>query len=189
MKDNREDLFSVPVWGFMLNDHKYQAIDYIDAIEQLENNSPGVIKSNLGGFQTPDNLHTYPVFRELVSYLQNIGSGCFTDFFGNLHQANITEMWGNVNYKHNSNGAHTHGGDLSGVFYLQVPEDSGKLVFCNPSVRSDGKALRKINYPIVPRNLACIIFPSWLEHYVEPNKSDDKRISISFNININHTSQ
>ena len=26
------------------------------------------------------------------------------------------------------------------------------------------------------------IFPSWLEHYVSPNMSQDKRISISFNM-------
>ena len=27
-----------------------------------------------------------------------------------------------------------------------------------------------------------LIFPSWLDHYVEPNESDEDRISISFNV-------
>lgn len=184
MRDNREDLFSVPVWGFMLNDQKYQSRDYIDALEQLEKDSPGVSLSNAGGYQTHDNLHTLPVFRELVTYLQTIGARCYTDASGDPCGAIITELWGNINYKHSVNFAHTHGEALSGVFYLQVPKDSGKLVLCNPSVRSDGRALRKINYPIVPQDLACIIFPSWLEHYVEPNMSNDKRISLAFNMKI-----
>ena len=63
-----------------------------------------------------------------------------------------------------------------------MPANSGKLVLINPAVRSDGHLLRESNYPITPEKLACIMFPSWLEHYVESNLSNDMRISISFNI-------
>ena len=28
------------------------------------------------------------------------------------------------------------------------------------------------------------MFPSWIEHYVEPNRSDEDRISMAFNIGV-----
>ena len=43
----------------------------------------------------------------------------------------------------------------------------------------DGYAYTYIN----PKNNLLLLFPSWLEHDVEENKSDDERISIAFNIN------
>jgi len=178
MKDNQIFLFSTPVWGFILNDQKYQSKDYIEAVELLENTESSIKKSNFGGYQTHDNLHLVPVFREFVSAIQKIASNCIN------YPLVMSEMWGNVNYKHCSNGAHIHSGALSGVFYLQAPKDCGRLILCNPAVRSDGHILRQPNYPIVPENLALILFPSWLEHYVESNLSDDMRISMSFNIGV-----
>lgn len=184
MKDNRENIFFTPVWGVILNDQKYQARDYLDTILQMEQNTPGVKKSNMGGYQTPDNLHKVPIFRELVSTLELMASQCFSDYTSNQNKMVVTEMWGNVNRELCSNGAHTHGQDLSGVFYLKAPVNSGRLILCNPAVRADGRSFRASNYPITPEALACIFFPSWLEHYVEPNYSKEERISISFNMKI-----
>jgi uncharacterized protein (TIGR02466 family) len=39
-------------------------------------------------------------------------------------------------------------------------------------------------WSILPEAGKLIIFPAWLEHYVEPNTSTEERISIAFNINI-----
>lgn len=178
MENNQHNIFSVSIWGFMLTEQKYQSRDYIDAILELEKTEPSVKKSNFGGYQTHDNLHKIPVFREFLSSLEMIASNCLN------HKAIVSEMWGNINYKHCYNGAHTHGGALSGVFYLRVPQNSGRLMLCNPAVRSDGQFLRSPNYPIVPEPLACIMFPNWVEHYVEPNLNDEPRISLSFNFQL-----
>ena len=184
MKDNRLDAFSVPIWGFILNDQKYQSRDYLDNILELEQSVSGVKKSNFGGYQTHDRLHEVPVFKEFVSTIEDLTARCYTDYSSDKCKASVTEMWANINQKDNSNGAHIHGQDLSGVFYVNVPPSSGRLVFCNPAVRSDGRLIRKPNYTVSPENLACIIFPSWLEHYVEPSHSNEKRVSISFNVAI-----
>lgn len=178
MNGNKIELFPTPVWGFVLHGEKYHAFDYINEITKLESTDKTVVKSNSGGFQSHDNLHQLPVFAELISTLETIGSDCIQK------PVIITDMWANINYRNCHNYAHTHGGALSGVFYLEVPPNSGRLVLCNPAVRSDGHVLRSPNYPIVPENLALIVFPSWLEHYVEPNLSEDRRISISFNFAI-----
>lgn len=101
--------------------------------------------------------------------------------------------WVNVNKKLNRNERHCHMHTdifLSGVFYVKYPENSGVIRFYDPrghlmqmqkdyDYYYDGYAY---NY-IQPKNNLLILFPSWLEHDVEENKSDDERISIAFNIN------
>lgn len=178
MKDNQIRIFSTPIWGFILGSHKHQSVDYLNVILNLEKTEESVKKSNFGGFQTHDDLHKLPVFREFTKALEFIASECLE------HPARVVDMWGNINYKNSYNGNHTHGNTLSGVFYLKVPKDSGRLILCNPAVRSDAQFIRESNYPIVPEPLALILFPSWLEHYVEPNLSEETRVSISFNFEL-----
>jgi len=145
---------------------------------ELEKNETSIVKSNFGGFQSRDNLNEEPIFQELVETLTVMAQDSLSK------KLRLTELWANVNHYKDFNGAHTHGGYVSGVFYLATPENSGNLVLCNPNVRSDVTLFRSDNYCIKPQELACIIFPSWLEHYVEPNLSDEPRISMSFNFEI-----
>ena len=183
MKDNQHTIFQTPIWGFMLNDQQYQSMDYRDYILEMAEKEPSAKKSNFGGWQSRDNIHeTEGIFKEFTSSLNKIANSVLSEY--KCKEVEIEDMWANINGKHCYNGAHTHSGILSGVFYLQVPKMSGRLILVNPAVRSDGHVLRASNYPIQPENLACIMFPSWLEHYVEPNLSDELRISISFNIGV-----
>lgn len=183
MKDNQHNIFSTPIWGFMLKDQQYQALDYTEYILAMAEKEPSAKKSNFGGWQSRDDIHeTEGIFREFTSGLSKIANGILSEY--KCQSVEVKEMWANVNGPYCYNGAHTHSGVLSGVFYLKVPQNSGKLVLVNPAVRSDGHFLRSSNYAITPEKLACIMFPSWLEHYVEPNLSDDVRISISFNVGV-----
>ena len=184
MKDNQFDTFSVPLWGFILSDQHYQSLDYVEYLEHnVFNNEPSQKKSNSGGYQSRDTLNEDGIFKELVKALNNISNNILKEHIDNdVKQVGVTELWANINLKNNFNWAHTHSGILSGVFYLETPDNCGNLVFCNPATRSDGHLIRAKNYHVKPQRLACIMFPSWLEHYVEPNLSDDRRMSLSFNI-------
>lgn len=187
MNEFRHNIFGVPIWGLFLNDHQYQSMDYIQRLFEIVETEPTQKKSNQNGYQTRDDLNdTEPIFKELVIRINNLSNQILDTVLENQHppRVEIKEMWGNINYHQNFNWAHTHGGILSGVFYLKVPENSGKLIFLNPSVRSHASLIKEPNYVIQPENLACILFPSWLEHLVEPNQSQEPRISISFNIDI-----
>lgn len=184
MKENQHNIFSTPIWGFVFNDHKYQMFNYIEKIRQIEQTELSAKKSNFGGYQTRDNLNEEPVFKEFVSMINSISNKIVSEFNFGQCLVEVKEMWGNINYKNCYNGNHTHGGILSGVVYAQVPKNSGKLILCNPAVRSDGHLIRNSLFEIQPEPLACIIFPSWLEHFVEPNMSDEDRISISFNVGV-----
>ena len=103
-------------------------------------------------------------------------------------------MWVNSNPKGASNSRHTHitytrSLLLSGVYYVKVPENSGRIRFYDP------RMISSLNPPdhqyyydsqlynfIVPQEDMILFFPSWLEHDVEENQSNEERISIGFNI-------
>ena len=102
------------------------------------------------------------------------------------------KSWVNINGPGSYNGRHSHdpheGTFLSGVFYVKCPEESGNIRFFDPRPHIQTAMDMKYytdssNYywfPPVPNTL--MMFPSWLEHDVDINKSTEERISISFNI-------
>ena len=101
----------------------------------------------------------------------------------------IRQLWTNVNKKGNWNVIHQHGQyTLSGTYYVKVPKNSGAIVFRDPRPGAIGNnflvskfqkgELHKLN--LLEGLLA--VWPSYLDHFVEPNESDEERISISFDI-------
>ena len=77
---------------------------------------------------------------------------------------------------------------VSGVYYVSIPKNSGSIVFLNKNLdvyyRHNVKNYNKYNsstWKINPEENKCILFPSYLQHYVEPNFNKKERISISFN--------
>jgi len=181
IRESKFELFSTPIWGFILNNERYHIYNYIEEIEELIKTKPIVKKSNMGGYQTYHDLDQNPVFRELCETIISLSNNIIKEYMPNS-LAVLDGMWANVNDSRDYNAAHVHGGVLSGVFYLKVPKKSGNLVLINPAVRSDSSVIRMKNYVVEPKECACIIFPSWLEHYVESNESNEERISISFNV-------
>lgn len=175
-----QHIFSTPIWGYVLNNQKEYLKQYIDYILALSSSTPSARKSNFGGWQSSDNIHLNSVFKPFVDTLNNLSTEALNNY--SKKRYSIQSMWANVNYTNNFNAHHIHEGQLSGVFYLQVPADSGRLILVNPAIRSGMSIVRNKDYPINPEPLACILFPSWLEHYVEPNNNELPRISISFNI-------
>jgi uncharacterized protein (TIGR02466 family) len=175
-----QTIFRTQIWGCVLTSEEIRLSTYLQAVQQLATTDGGVRKSNFGGWQSHDKIHEMPVFKPLVRAILDFAAPILQPY--TPQTPIIQSMWANLNFKHCYNGHHTHEGWLSGVFYLQVPPKSGRLIFTNPAIRSERHLLRDSNYPLTPVKLGCILFPSWLEHYVEPSQSDQPRISISFNI-------
>lgn len=168
--DCKHDIFATPIWGFNLKAEKFHLPEYVEYINDMCENQESVKKNNYGGWQSHEDLHKEGIFRELNKSINDICHMCIADSY-------IQNMWANVNFYKDFNGQHTHDGLLSGVFHLSVPKNSGNLVLVDP------RPLLKSNntFPIKPEPLALVLFPSWLEHYVEPNLSNEPRISMSFN--------
>jgi uncharacterized protein (TIGR02466 family) len=88
------------------------------------------------------------------------------------------EFWSHIHEKNHSTNVHNHGSpyNMSAVYYVSTPKNSGKFVFqfkINDSI--DNRMF------INPIESHYILFPSSINHFVTRNNSDDLRISLSFN--------
>ena len=105
----------------------------------------------------------------------------------------ITGMWTIINPPGASNSRHIHSNNfISAAYYIKAPKNSGKIVFYDPRPapvhnhpisKSPNKLNATVN-SIKPEPGLLVLFPSYLEHSVNPNQSNKKRIVISFNLSL-----
>ena len=108
-------------------------------------------------------------------------------------EVNINNMWAIINTGGSTNLRHQHGNStISGAYYVRAPINSGDIVFydprpapvySHPNVVKPNSLNAQVNR-ISPKEGALILFPSYLDHSVNENHSNDERIVISFNIRI-----
>ena len=172
-------LFPTTVWETYLN------LDLDELRREIYNFSkatPSKNLSNIGGYQ--GHCFDYKPLIDAIKY--NVP--CYEDpELGDL----FFSTWVNINKRGNSNKRHTHSTGitfLSGVYYVTVPKNSGNIVFFDPKsmlfeTTPDGDYYRRSHSEVCePKENMLLLFPSWLEHEVEPNNTDEDRISISFNL-------
>jgi len=152
----------------------------------------GRIISNFGGYQSNDLKPNENAQMDiLVNTLNEEISQC-TKQVG-LPLLQLYNIWININPPGSYNNLHNHVGSvLSGVYYVDANENQGNIQF----ERSDNgeyhipEIIDKETYFTCTRATyaaktgALYIFPSWLKHSVQGNKSNTDRISISFNYGI-----
>ena len=150
----------------------------------------GLRKTNVNGWHSKTHMHTIPVFKPLVDELYEMQREIYKEELLE-RKPKLGNMWANINYKGSLNMPHVHANSLfSGAYYIKVPKNSGFLKINDPRQGTHYiKPAKKDKLPlhlaseinIQPQENRIIMFPSWLEHCVEMNRSDDIRISVSFN--------
>jgi uncharacterized protein (TIGR02466 family) len=100
------------------------------------------------------------------------------------------QSWINLHDRGGFNFLHVHEGSLlSGSFYLKVPPGSGKFTFRDPRpgvIHGYVKGAVPNGYSdikLTPDAGLLVLFPCWMEHFVEPHDNDEPRICIPFNAN------
>ena len=92
----------------------------------------------------------------------------------------VTNYWSHIHQKDMSTITHNHiPSYVSSVLYVKIPENAGHIVFntrSNPYNTPKGSKFE-------PEEGVYYMFPSFLDHFVTRNMSDDIRISLSFNFN------
>ena len=151
----------------------------------------GIKKTNVKGWHSETNMHELPQFKSLVDELFKMQFEVFKEEWLD-REPRLGNMWANINPPGGYNRPHIHANSLfSGVYYIKAPENSGDFSCTDP------RAGAQLNMParvkgtppkelwrevhLEPKVNRIIMFPSWLWHYVEPNESNDIRISVSFN--------
>ena len=108
-----------------------------------------------------------------------------------IKQFKVQSSWIVRQFKNDYNPIHTHGGHLSGVGYLKVPESFGeyhqKTKVNNQNglltlVHGAKTFMSESTYTITPKVGDFYFFPNYLMHTVYPfTGTDDERRSVSFN--------
>tara|TARA_R100001086_G_scaffold170143_1_gene92854 strand:- start:136 stop:723 length:588 start_codon:yes stop_codon:yes gene_type:complete len=187
----------------MIKEHFFPTIIYgkdVDLDNQwLENkimewcrqDQEGVTKTNVNGWHSKTDMHTRNEYKPLFDELFKMQFEIYNEEHLN-RQPKLGNMWANINYTNSYNKPHVHPNALfSGVYYVKSPENSGELVFNDPrpGVQYMKPDMKKGELPkqlwrevrIKPKAGRILMFPAWLWHCVEQNKSNDIRISVSFN--------
>ncbi|MEM9233540.1 MAG: TIGR02466 family protein [Pseudomonadota bacterium] len=196
-KDNQqfspELWFSTPIWSRRVLDADRINQGLMKVLERIKSETGGIVRSNVGGWHSHDQIHTREDVAEIRRIIGTSCAKCADNIGFDFGRANIVikEMWFNENQAGDFNKAHIHpNAFLSGVYYVQTPEGSGNIELYDPV-----PARLMTSYPISERSRVnsqaveykaeagtLLIFPSWLQHSVQPSQAEGARVSISFNV-------
>jgi uncharacterized protein (TIGR02466 family) len=187
----KTDIFKQAIYSFKLNLDLEEINNFCLSFEK---NNEGRYASNFGGFQSNDLDFNIPIVNKISSLILDNVNYVSKKYFKLNRSLGISNIWFNINRYKDNNSKHIHPNSLfSGVFYSKVPSNSGSIRFFNSeSVEIffsglDIMEYTKYNsssYLLKPEVSLLHIFPSFLNHCVEPNLSNQERISFSFNTNI-----
>ena len=184
----KEEFFPTTIYGHDTElDNNFLANEIVSWSKQ----NKGLQKTNVDGWHSETNMHQLPQFKPLVDELLKVITRVFNDEWLD-RQPLLGNMWANINYQGGYNKPHIHPNSLfSGVYYVKGHSNSGRLICNDPRpgiqttmpTRKPGQPpkhlWRDVNIDPIPGRI--IVFPAWLWHAVEPNQSNDLRISVSFN--------
>ena len=151
--------------------------------------------SNQGGWQATLDIN-HPTLTDLKKEISVYVHQYFQELsFKPGLSFDFKKIWANINYYRDFNISHHHGTcAISGVYYIQTPLNSGRLIFEHPSslqeISCHQRWLEKFtevnskNFYLTPKKGVLCLFPGWLSHRVESNYSRTPRLSISLNIGI-----
>ena len=186
----RELHFPTPIYILDIKDKNLNAQLERDVISWM-NQDKGIKRTNIKGWHSTTNMHERPEFKRLVNALYEAQKKIYIEEHLESEPV-LGNMWANVNPPGGMNRAHQHPNSLwSGVYYIKAEKNSGQLKIDDPraaasmvrpkqkSEELSSRLWRETHYePVAGR---CIMFPSWVMHCVDPNESNDIRISVSFN--------
>jgi len=190
-----ENLFPSPVHQILINDFDDYKDQLIKETYQEKDEDPiGRKISNEGGWQSKSTN-----IQECKSeVLKKLIIDTFSKFDAVYEGTSmIIEGWKNINSPGNYNSKHNHPRcNLSGVLWIKTPKDSGNIVFESPHNFNRYQQLDMyteefryntrsyMSYYFTPNEGCMLIFPSDLVHEVRENKSNEDRISYSFNVKL-----
>ena len=187
--------FPTPIWSIKLAEVEEVNRQLLQVIAGLQKNDQvGLQRSNVGGWQSTDDLHRQPTlqpfFATLMACLEDVSRAYAVHPSAELY---VQNAWANVNYPGTSNAPHIHASSaFSGAYYIRTADGCGDIEFLDPR---GGASMARPLYPQVQQNELTksrvsftpqpgdlFIFPGWILHHVHANQSRDLRVSLAFNL-------
>ena len=106
-------------------------------------------------------------------------------------QINCKDGWFNFYKKYDYQDVHDHeGNDISAVYYLSVPKNSGNIMFYTHEAKGTyichdpNNIFTWKTYTIEPKEGMLLMFKSNLQHRVDPNKTNQSKITLAYNFKV-----
>ena len=137
-------------------------------------------------------LHKQKEFKKFAELVISTSKEILNELKYDVEDIVISDMWATVLKSAEHHPAHTHSNNfLSGTYYLHS-DQGASIMFHDPRPAADVIVPRKKETTVANASLLsyaskqnrAVIFPSWLPHWVQQNKSKHKRISIAWNIQV-----
>jgi uncharacterized protein (TIGR02466 family) len=192
----RQDLWPTPLWYFEVPPTLIDPNDIAKDAYAFQQSDKGVVISNVGGYQSTTLTmqdRVPPTLTKLLGILTEQCQICAQDF-GFERPLDIANYWININKQNHYNKMHIHSSSiLSGCYYAATPPQSGNIVLHNrpetsyilaemKQIGARESAFTAAEQAFQPKAGAVLIFPGWLPHSVEENRSGQDRISVAFNL-------
>lgn len=185
-------LFAVPVWAQQLEGDVAASTNahLLEQVEVLKTALPGELAPGQG-WQTRTDLHTLGAFSGMVDIINTASRQVLDMLKVAPAPFEITGCWMNIKPRGSGHTLHGHANNfLSGVYYVKAPEGADSITFHD--FRMDRQVIVPRYTEMTPltssraqvpvKTGVLIMFPSWLPHSVEPNPTEEERVSLSFNI-------
>ena len=185
--------FQTPIYQSYIDDNSFTQIKE-DVVLYIKNHKEEFKKlwdcPTLSSINSSFQLKSVSLDNELKKIIKT-----YFDEWGFEGSFNLTfsNIWVNISPEGSFQETHKHLTYLeknifSGVLYIDVTKDSGDLSLINPIEDKLHFLLPSSKIParisITPKNKKVILFPSWMEHCVGQNKSQQNRISVSWNVEV-----
>ena len=159
-------------------------VEYIKGQKMLRN-QVNLISENLYLFEEPEMASIREAIQEVLDLYAR-------EVMGISQQLYVTQSWSLINDSDVGMHGHSHSNSIvsGSLYYCDLAEPVAKMVFDRHKSYQqiefvpDSDKMNIYNAPhnvITPHKNEVLLFPSGLQHFVEPNKSPLPRHSIAFN--------
>ena len=188
--------FPTPVWVTKIDKYKETNEEIYKYIKNLrEIDEKGIIKSNIKGWHSNDFDLKDEEVKKFINLISPHINKTLVDMNWDINNQliKISSMWAIINIGGAANARHHHGNSaISAAYYVRAPKNSGDLVFYDPRPApvyshphsKEPNYLNAMVNSVSPVEGALVLFPSYLDHSVNENISNDERIVISFNVTL-----
>ena len=141
-------------------------------------------------WQSDHGLHERAAFRPLLEWVEAAAASALS-YLRIPQPLMVTGCWANVNAPGTGHRLHSHRNNyLSGAYYVQVQEGADSINFFDPKpqagvIRPAATEPTAENTEVAMVRVktgSLLLFPAWLQHAVDVNRSNRARISLSFNL-------
>lgn len=184
-------LFPTLLWKSQLSPETYKPLNsrIMAKLDELTATEPPLKPG--GMWQTDQYFNELEGMDDIDRIIRGSARGALESLKVRYDNFEITGCWANISAPGGPHKIHTHPNNyLSGVYYVKTQPKADGIFFHDP--RPQITIISPPPMELGPTNAgmlrvkvdagSLILFPSWLEHSVDMNRSTENRISIAFNI-------